>query len=263
MVDFRTEVLERSRHVPVVVDFWAPWCAPCRALGPVIESLADGDAGRWTLVKLNTDEQPEIAQQYGIQGIPAVKMFVDGQVRAEFVGALSQAEVRRWLDEHLPDERTDRLQEIVSRWAEEGAGVAEELERFVEQNPDRAEARLRLAQAIAGSDPARARELAQLDTQDADLDELAGHLQNLIELAQLAGDDLPERLAEPLGAAVRSFREHELDEVLEHLVRAASIDRNFGDQLARRAAVALFYLLGQDHESTREYRRRLAATLHS
>lgn len=99
---FQREVLDKSHDKPVVVDFWAPWCGPCRVLGPTIEKLARESGGRWRLVKVNTDGQPGLSQAYGVRGIPAVKLFVDGAVAGEFTGALPEAEVRRWLDAHLP-----------------------------------------------------------------------------------------------------------------------------------------------------------------
>ena len=99
---FQTEVLDKSHDKPVVVDFWAPWCAPCRALGPTLEALARESGGRWRLVKINTDRHPDLTRRFGIRGIPAVKLFVDGVVAAQFTGALPEAEVRLWLGAHLP-----------------------------------------------------------------------------------------------------------------------------------------------------------------
>jgi putative thioredoxin len=260
-IDFQAAVLERSREIPVVVDFWAPWCAPCRTLGPAIEELAAADAGRWELVKLDTDEQPEIAQRYGIQGIPAVKLFIDARVTAEFVGALTRSEIRGWIDSNLPDPRAGRLASIMTAWEERGPQLATDLEAYLRENPDQPEAGLRLAQVVVAHDPSRARELIEDGSYDAELTELAADIGALAELAQIDTDPLPTRLAEPFGQARQALMRHDLDATLERLVEAAMVDRAHANQLARRAAVALFHLLGPDHALARDYQRRLATAL--
>lgn len=103
LVDFQSDVIEDSWTRPVLVDFWAAWCGPCRILGPTLEKLAEEAGDAWTLVKVNTDLQPELAGQYNIRGIPAVKLFISGEVVSEFVGALPEDEVQGWLNEHLPE----------------------------------------------------------------------------------------------------------------------------------------------------------------
>ena len=95
-------MLDKSYEKPVLVDFWAPWCGPCRALSPTLDALAKESAGRWRLVKINTDAHPDLSQRFGVRGIPAVKLFVDGAVAAEFTGAMPEPDVRRWLVAHLP-----------------------------------------------------------------------------------------------------------------------------------------------------------------
>jgi putative thioredoxin len=262
-IDFRSAVIERSRRVPVVVDFWAEWCGPCRILGPIIEELATQAAGRWELVKLDTEAQPDVAQAFDIRGIPAVKMFHEGRVVAEFVGALPKEQVRRWLDENLPDPDAEALVAIVERWPDADPGDwTRDVEAYVAAHPDSAEGRLRLAQAVFAADPGRARELiaAAEGEGDADAAELAADLSALTELAAWDAP-VPPRLVEHVDGAREALRTYDVDRALEHLVDATATDRKFGEDLTRRAAVALFHLLGQQHELTRTHQRRLAMVL--
>ena len=108
--DFEQDVVQRSFSTPVVVDFWAEWCQPCKLLGPVLEGLATRSNGDWVLAKLDTERLPEVAARQGIRGIPAVKLFVDGQVTHEFVGALPQAQVEFWLKQSLPSKHRRQVQ---------------------------------------------------------------------------------------------------------------------------------------------------------
>jgi putative thioredoxin len=259
-VDFARVVLERSRELPVLVDFWAAWCAPCRILGPTLEALAAEAGGRWELVKIDVDAQPELAAEHGIQGIPAVKLFHQGVEVAEFVGALGEEQVRAWLAQHLPDPQAQRLRGLAEAWVSRGREILPELERFVAEHPEQPAARAELALALAPHDPQRARELIR-DVPD-DYLETKEDVESLIRLVQL-GEDVPAKLRPHLAAAREALAAHDLDRTLGHLVDAAMADPHFGDDLARRAAIALFRQLGQDHELTREHRRRLAMALHA
>src|SRR5438093_1554379 len=108
-VDFKREVIEASATQPVLVDFWAPWCGPCRVLGPVLEKLAGEANERWKLVKINTDANPELSQAFRISSIPTVMLFAGGKPVGQFMGAMPEAMVRQWLAEHVPSELTRLL----------------------------------------------------------------------------------------------------------------------------------------------------------
>lgn len=129
--DFSSAVIEVSRRTPVLVDFWAPWCGPCRTLTPILERVAERFADRLALVKINTEEEQDIAAHFGVRGIPNVKLFIAGQVVDEFTGVLPESEIVRWLETRLPDPLAERLSEAESLLSQgmpdAAAGVAREL----------------------------------------------------------------------------------------------------------------------------------------
>jgi putative thioredoxin len=263
--DFDKDVIETSRTTPVLVDFWAPWCGPCRVLGPVLERLASEANGTWELVKVNTDQHPEVSSSYGIRGIPAVKLFVEGAVHDEFTGALPEYAVRQWLEKALPSESKEQL-----RQAEEAAeqGRAEEarmlLENVLEMEPANARAGVLLAQLIAFEDPERAGELVAGGA-------FAGPGFIQIEEAvrtvtRLFGADLEELPESPVkggyAAGIEALKARDFEDALRRFIEVIQSDRYYDDDGARKACVAIFTLLGEGHPAVRAYRRRFDMALY-
>jgi putative thioredoxin len=229
--------------VPVVVDFWAPWCAPCRQLGPSLEKSAAAREGKVVLAKIDTDENPHISEQFGIQGIPAVKAFVNGEVAAEFVGAQSPAQVEAFFDGLVPS-ATQLLLD---------AGDEESLRKVIEQEPANVDANFGLAQLhYRDGDPEAA--LARLRNVAGSF--RADGLASRIELERSNGGHPP--VADAFAKLDAGDVETGLDILLEELAVAEGDDK----ERLRKAIVAVLDELGVEHPLARESRRRLASALY-
>jgi putative thioredoxin len=257
VADFENDVLEASRAAPVLVDFWAPWCGPCRQLGPVLEKLAAENEGVWTLAKVNTDENPEVSTRYRVSSIPAVKLFVDGEVVDEFIGALPETSVRRWLDNAVPNE-TKRRREGIKELVEGGDPSAEvALRELLADAPGDAETRVLLARVVAFRDPAEARALIE---EARGLDAAGSRVRDAVLLLdRLRTFDTQSVAAAPAaetyGRAIQSLRSADVDAALSSFIEVVRLNRKLDDDGARRACLAVFTLLGEKHPTTRKYRR--------
>jgi putative thioredoxin len=243
--DFQQKVVERSRQVPVVVDFWAEWCGPCRTLGPALEKAVSARNGDIELAKLDTDRNPNIAQEFQIASIPAVKAFKDGKVVAEFIGAIPPARIEAFLNEIVPSE-ADRLAE---------ADDEESLRKALEIDPRQAPAAIKLARLLLErGETDEALETLRPFPHDFVADGLAAR----VELSATENGSSPDELQEAFSAWDRGDPEVTLEKLQSALSSEQDSKRK---DLLRRVMVAIFTELGADHPLAREHRRRLASTL--
>jgi putative thioredoxin len=240
--DFQTKVIERSRELPVLVDFWAAWCGPCRVLGPVLEQAVGDTNGKLELAKVDVDSNQGLAQTYGIRGIPAVKAFRDGKVVDEFVGALPQVKVEQFVDKLLPSE----ADALVT------AGDEASLRRALELEPRRADAAIALARLLL--------ERGEVDAALELVEPLEGNFvaEGLAARARLMR--APERDGE-LGSGLDAVARGDTEGGLERLMSAFDDSDTETRELVRKAMVGIFAELGAGDPVAATYRKRLATKL--
>ena len=263
--DFQKEVLERSRTIPVLVDFWAEWCGPCKVLGPVLERLAAQSDGRWALAKVDTEQLVDVAQEYGIQSIPNVKLFVDGIVVNEFVGALPEYQLQRWLQAAIPGKHQKQIDQAEAFLvAGDVANATGLLERVLSDEPQNMAARVLLARALVFSDPQRAADLIE----NIDEPKYSEHLEAVRTFGRLHhlskhSDLLPAGQGREMYLqAIKSLATGDFDAALNHFIEAIRQDRYYDEDGSRKACIALFKLLGEEHPLTQRYRREFSSALY-
>jgi putative thioredoxin len=270
---FERDVIEASRIVPVVVDFWAPWCAPCRTLKPVLEKLAAEYQGKFRLAKLNTDEHPQIAGDYGVRGIPNVKAFVDGAVAAEFTGALPEAQVRQFLEKLIPS--PSQLLQRAARdevWAGRLDAAEAKLREAIGLDARLWTAHADLAEVLLAKGDAAAAAASLEAVPEIERDDRAAQLAARIEVARKAArlPDVaalqaavaadPADLEARLRLAERLVADGDHAGALEAYLEVVRRDRKALRDRARLGMLDVFRLAA-DAELVSGYRRRLAAEL--
>lgn len=273
---FATDVIERSRAVAVAVDFWAPWCAPCRTLAPILESLVHGYGGRLQVARINTDEEPAIAAQFGIRSIPDVRIFRDGRQVDGFVGVQPASRLQLLFDKYVPRVSEGWREQAQARLqAGDAVGAAALLKELLASDPDNGAARVDLADALARSGDAEGADatLAALPANMA-TDKVADAVRARIHfLRSAAPESEVEALRRGVGGdggdpeAMHRLAAYELlhgdaTQGLELLLGIMRRDRRFQDDLGRRSLLQAFKLLGESDERVGVFRRQMTALLY-
>ncbi len=233
---FQTEVLDRSKTTPVVVDLWAPWCGPCRTLGPILEKVIDETDGKVVLAKVNTDDNPQVSAAFRVQGIPAVYALKDGKVVDGFIGAQGETMVREFVGRLSPSEEEEKLAQLVE------AGDELSLRTALEMQPDHHDAIVKLAELLA----------AQGD--EAPSAEATALLERIPETAETRRVAALIRTGNVVGGNGASA--DEIGDKLDDL-----LDRVKQDDAARQEFVDLLEVLGPDDPRAAEYRKKLSTRL--
>lgn len=262
---FQQDVIKKSHEMPVVVDFWAPWCGPCRMLGPVLEKLANEPDSGFVLAKINVDNNQNVSRQYHVQGIPAVKGFRNGKVAAEFVGALPEPRIRAWLKELVPSETDELLGQAVDLIDAGEWGQAEGVLRDVlVSRPGEPTATIHLARTLLYTGNGCEAESLLADSQDPTVIREA---ERLLPLARYLCEDAQpaENGVLSLEAKYRSaagmIGEGDVPAGLEILLDVLRYDKRYRNGEAKNVMLSLFALLGDTHPLTQQYRPQLAIVL--
>lgn len=272
---FQQQVIEKSSEIPVLVDFWADWCQPCKMLMPLLAKLADEYQGRFILAKINTEQQQAISAQFGIRSIPTVKLFRDGKPVDEFAGALPESEIRAFLDRHLPRASDGSVVQAEERLqAGDTAGALDLLAQARDQDPGNPRILMAMAQVQAMS--------GDFEAAEQTLKSLPEDERNTAEAQNLLGQIFFNRVAAAAGTAEETARRvtevpddsearyqlaaqqivaNDMENAMENLLLLVQKDRQYGDDAGRLALLRLFDMLGTD-PSVNRYRSRMFNLLH-
>lgn len=264
--DFTKDVIERSNEIPILVDFWAEWCGPCRVLGPVLERLADEAHGEWELAKIDTDKNQQIAVEYGIRGIPNCKLFSKGKVINEFTGALPENHIRDWLKKSIPGKFANQIEKAKILLKDGKELDARTILEYVHSGDiNNGEVNALLAKILLFDDPKEAVELAKTVNYDSEYFELAESIKTIYELMQKAKDEnsLPDsETKKKYLSAINDLNNREFESSLAQFIDIIRNDRKYDDDGSRKACIAIFKYLGEENEITFKNRKDFGSALY-
>ncbi len=263
--NFAADVIEKSFTKPILVDFWAEWCGPCKVLGPVLERLEEKYNGLFELVKLNTDYFPELASQYGVRGIPNVKLFVDGEVKAEFTGALPESQADEWIRKNIPG-RNDKAVEQAKHFIMSGKvqDALKLLNEIKEKEPGNKQVDLLFAQLYLFDDPAKAVSLLKGAEEWSDDTEIVNAINTIADLLiRMDNRGFPDGEAKTeYLRSVEFLKDKNFSKALEGFISIIRMDRSYDDDGSRKACIAIFKYLGEENQVTLNYRRDFGSALY-
>lgn len=262
--DFQKDVIEKSYDKPVLVDFWAEWCAPCRMIGPVLEKLADENNDSWELAKVDTDKNQEIAVKYGVRGIPNVKLFRNGEVINEFTGALPEPAIKDWLKKSIPSKFADQIEHakvlLMNGNSTDARIILEDIQKGDINN---SEVKVLLAKILLFDNPEEAKRLIANVDGNLENKELAEAINTLDELLIRDLDSLPvAAVKEKYLSAIENIKKQDFDSALTKFIEIIREDRSYDDDGARKACIGIFKFLGEENEITIKHRRDFGSALY-
>jgi putative thioredoxin len=264
VTNFQKDVIEKSYDKPVLVDFWAEWCAPCRLIGPILEKLAEENKENWELAKVDTDKNQDIATKYGVRGIPNVKLFRNGEVINEFTGALPEPAIKDWLKKSIPSKYADQLEhaKIILKNGDILTAKAI-LEDIHKGDINNSEVKVLLAKILLFDNPEEAKRLVQNVDGNLENIELAEAINTLNELFTRDINSFPEAtVREKYLSAIVNIKGQDFDSALTKFIEIIREDRSYEDDGARKSCIAIFKFLGEENEITVKHRRDFGSALY-
>jgi putative thioredoxin len=260
LTNFEEDVIEASYSRPILVNFWAEWCGPCKYMAPSIEKLAKDSDGAWSLVKVNTESNPSIATEWGIRGIPNLKLFFHGRIIDEVAGAMSAQDLKQWLTQKLPSEAKALSMQGQQLAIESNNILArQKFESALKLEVDLLEAKLGLARIELWTNPQRALVLvSQLPhvEQAAEITLIAEAL--ILDQQTLAYDISKSDFLK----GIKALNEQRFEDALLALIKAVKANKKYLNEFGRKLVIALFHYWGESHEITKKYRKKFDIVLY-